>query len=47
MGTGLGIAIVVVIGAVVLALAVRIVKQYEQGVQLRLDKLVGTPWSTP
>ncbi len=42
MSTGLVIAVVIVVLAVLVALSVRIVKQYEVGVLFRLGKLVGT-----
>ena len=42
MSTGLVIVIAVVVLGALIALSVRIVKQYELGVQFRLGKLVGT-----
>ena len=42
MSTGLVIVIAVVVLGALIALSIRIVKQYELGVQFRLGKLVGT-----
>ncbi|BBX82986.1 slipin family protein [Mycolicibacterium aubagnense] len=39
--TGVVIAVVVVVGAVLLALSIRVVKQYERGVHFRFGRIIG------